>query len=259
MIRNKSLLGVTVAAVLVATCASQLFGGGIPVFDAATFGEVLAGVQQAVQLYQLEQETQQAIKSAQTFFTNIKYNWRGEVTTIVNSAVKNYFGETAGFAQAITTGTGVLQAWHTAGIQYTPPPSVRNNTRQMANLATMNIIDTAAVGGLATRGQWYANQARMNQAISSLENTSLDGSSGTNSEVQQLNQINAGTVLALRQHQSIDAKLAALVDLHTAQAKIERDRIAANLKFAADVDQYAQTEGYGIGNVSSTIQGHRMP
>lgn len=66
----------------------------------------------------------------------------------------------------------------------------------------MDTFDGAGPTAVQTLGNARTQQTQMSEAIAQLQASALDGSAGTNSEVEQLNLLTAGSVQSLQMQQT---------------------------------------------------------
>jgi type IV secretion system protein TrbJ len=239
--------------------AKALFGiPGLPeiVWDPTSVAEVAKDVAAVIQLTNLATRIQGNIQNAQRFFSGgYKYAWRGIITsTALQMQTANHWGTTTGWYNATAGPIGGFPAWSTATLPLSPGAFLSNDARARADVASVDVADAAGVNALTTIGTNSSDRIQMDGALKKYESTVMDGSDGSNSEVQQLNLLTSGTTLGLHYQQLQGNQLGALLELQTAQAKVQRDQIASHVQFETDAQTYAATEGYGMGScVSCTI------
>ena len=100
------------------------------------------------------------------------------------------------------------------------------------------------------------NQPLNDQALTNLETTSQDVSRDTNSEVEQLNLISSGAVLANRQQEDANALLTTIAEQQILTNKVQRDVLADNLNMMAIRDTYIASEATQWGGSAATITGY---
>ncbi len=237
------------AAVLVtATPGFALFGLGDIVFDPTSYGSL---VQQLTTL----QMQYNAIKNNLTHFS-AKQQWQAVLTKLKNTNVKNLFGETNGMTTALNTNSPSASstAW-TAG---TVPVSGNTTTylqgqtpgsAQLSQLAMIEASDAISPDCLTAVGQYRAARTQNTTAANTLATDELDGSSATNSEVQQLNLLNAAEAQKMAEMQTqgtlqscfaaqmavanMQQRNAAAIDLNTA-AFVQQQRASNNVNAARE-------------------------
>lgn len=242
------------AAVLVtATPGFALFGLGDIVFDPTSYGSL---VQQLTTL----QMQYNAIKNNLTHFS-AKQQWQSVLTTLKNTNVKNLFGETNGMTTALNTNSPSASstAW-TAG---TVPVSSNTTTylqrqtpgsAQLSQLAMIEASDAISPDCLTAVGQYRAARTQNATAVSALAANELDGSSSTNSEVEQLNLLNAAEAQKMAEMQTqgtLQSCLAAQMAVANMQ---QRNATAIDLNTAAFVQQQRASNDVSAAREGNTWQ-----
>jgi len=242
------------AAVLVtATPGFALFGLGDIVFDPTSYGSL---VQQLTTL----QMQYNAIKNNLTHFS-AKQQWQSVLTTLKNTNVKNLFGETNGMTTALNTNSPSASstAW-TAG---TVPVSSNTTTylqrqtpgsAQLSQLAMIEASDAISPDCLTAVGQYRAARTQNATAVSALAANELDGSDATNSEVQQLNLLNAAEAQKMAEIQTqgtLQSCLAAQMAVANMQ---QRNAAAIDLNTAAFVQQQRASNDVSAAREGNTWQ-----
>ncbi len=130
---------------------------------------------------------------------SFKQQWQVTLNQLKNVNVANMFGETAGMSIALNTNSpsASTTAWKTATVPvnsststYLAGQTVGNST-QLSQLAMIEMADSVSPDCLTAVGQYRAARSQNQTANSTLSQNVFDGSSATNSEVQQLNLLNA--------------------------------------------------------------------
>ncbi len=145
-----------------------------------------------------------AMQTYNTILNNLKYFnskqiWRTAESALMSGQVANQFGETSGLQATINgqTPQNASLVWRlmNLGLQGTSSQFWGNQvvgaSDRLAALAGMEAIDAASTTCLGAVGNY--NQARNNNTIAAanLQQSQFDISSLTNSELQQLNLLNA--------------------------------------------------------------------
>lgn len=263
-------------APIVAALASGLLTvavlhGQFEVHDGAQQFNALRQIAQEVQelakldseILTLEAEYAQIQYNASHFTTGLKSGWLGTGNRIVsNWTTPNYYGETAAWQRASALGSGNLEAWQQAVIALQRNPYLAGqpigNSRDYSYTASVNTFDSAGPTALQTLGNARVQQTQMAAVIARLQAAAMDGSAETNSEVQQLNLLTAGSVQNLQMQQTANNTLVSLLEQQTIANKIQRDTIADHMNFMSQMDQYSVSEPYAWGNAAEAISGYRM-
>ena len=94
------------------------------------------------------------------------------------------------------------------------------------------------------------------EATSSLTANQLDGTSATNSEVQQLNIVAAEQEQGNSESRAQGQINACLVEQQVLANKVQRDTFAENLNFESQYQQFAASEGPQWGGAADALRSH---
>ena len=220
-----------------ATPSFALFGIGDIVFDPTSYASLVS------QLTTLESQYNM-LKNNVTHFS-LKQQWQTTLTQLKNVNVANMFGETAGMSIALNTNSpsGSITAWKTATvpvnsstITFLKGQTVGSST-QLSQLAMIEMADSVSPDCLTAVGQYRANRSQNQTANTTLLQNQLDGTSATNSEVQQLNLLNAAEAQKLSEMQSQGTMQTCLASQMTVANMQQRNAAAQDLNSAAMVQQ----------------------
>lgn len=274
--QRKLFVGTAAAALVLTIPARSLFG--VIVFDPSVFAKLVAESEKQIQQYvrqglQLKQETQQALNSAQQLvnqakqamhFVQEKKLWMTLGQTAINDLTRNQFGETLTWPTMVNGqprfATG---AWTSA----TMSPShlgflsnaVPGSSQPLAQLASVEAQDGSAAKCLATIAEYRANAVANTNAIASLGGDEMDGSDDTNSEIEQLNLINAAQAQANNEARSQGAVEACLVEQQILAAKVQRDTLADHLTFVGKANDYTVNEQDDWTGAMNSLADYRNP
>jgi hypothetical protein len=255
---RKRILIPILLAYIPTTVLAQICGPTI-VFDPTVAGRVLTEIAQIVKLYNTATQTYNQIAYNASWFTN-KSRWLGIATQVVNSNTRSIFGETGGWNPAVTAGINIPGVWSAATYGIHPPPFWSSfpvgGSSTSANIASVNVADGMTEAATLAIANSRRNQPENDLALSSLEETSQDTGSGTNSEVQQLNLLTSGTVLANRQQEDSNALLTTIAEQQILTNKVQRDMLADNLNVMTVADNYTASEATQWGGSAATIAGY---
>ena len=201
------------------------------------------------------------------FFSN-KMGWRGLGNQIVRNWAPNAYGVTPAWNSAVLFGIGAPGAWQTGTLPMQTNPYLAQiaaavmqggrgyspYARQVQYAGTVEVFDGAGPTALQTLGNARMQQTQMAASISNLQTAATDTSAGTNSEVEQLNLLTAGTVQGLEMQQTSNNVLTSLLEQQTIANKIQRDTMADHLDFENQVDQYLVSEGPQWGSASAALK-----
>jgi type IV secretion system protein TrbJ len=255
MNRRKKYLITGGLLLLTATPGFALFGIGDIVFDPTSYASL------ASQLTTLESQYNM-LKNNITHFS-LKQQWQTTLTALKNTNVKNLFGETNGMSTALNSNspTASSTAWTAATVPVSASTSsyLTGQTpgrNQLSQLAMIELSDSTSPDCLTAVGQYRATRTQNATANSTLASQQLDGSSATNSEVQQLNLLNAAEAQKMSEMQSQGVLQACLASQMTVANMQQRNAAAMDLNTAAFVQQQRATNDTSAANEGSTWQSY---
>lgn len=250
--RRKWLIGGALL-LLTATPGFALFGVGDIVFDPTSYASL------ASQLTTIESQYNMLKNNIEHF--SAKQQWQTALNRLENLNVANMFGETAGFRVSLNSNSpsASITAWKTA----TTPVSTNVSTYlqgqslgspQMSQLAMVEMSDAISPDCITAVGAYRTARTQNSTANASLATFQLDGTSTTNSEVQQLNLLNAAEAQKMSEMQN-QGTLQACLASQMAIANMERRNAAAtDLNTAAFVQQQRATNDVSASNEGNTWQ-----
>jgi hypothetical protein len=250
---------IPVLALLIPALGLAQIGVGSLVFDPTQSAHVISEIERIIQIYQMVTQTYNQIVFNAIWFTN-KGAWRGIATSVVDSSTPTIFGETAGWNPAVDQGVNIPGVWGTSTYGIHPPPFYAGfplgASSTSANIASVNVADGMSEAAMLTIANSRINQPLNDRALTNLETTSQDVSRDTNSEVEQLNLISSGAVLANRQQEDANALLTTIAEQQILTNKVQRDVLADNLNVMAIRDTYIASEATQWGGSAATITGY---
>ena len=271
--RKKVLIYLLVLCLCVGTASAQ-FGG--VVYDPTNYHNALLRYFQLQQhLLQLQKTYTQvvsaynlALKMSQNL-QNMPARYRAQFSQWRNVTALNSYGNTAGWINGANSGqlpavlAGYRQSTTQLGV-YDPNTLSGMNadelTRVKSQYASVELADGVNTNALLTIGSIRGNAQSLETQINNLEQDSLSGDSGLNSEVQVLNKINAANVLTLRSIQDSNKLLASLLEQQTVVAKQQREMTTNAIN--ADISRRASLAGnlsQVTGTLTTSLQNFRMP
>ena len=251
--RRKWLLGTGAALLFTATPSFALFGIGDIVFDPQSYASL---VQQYTTLKSQYTMLQNNIKHF-----SFKQQWQTTLHALENVNVGNMFGETAGMSIALSTnspGTSAT-AWKTATVPMNSSASTYLQGQQvgssrMSQLAMIETSDAVSPDCLTAVGQYRAGRTTNTTANNSLIESQFDSSDASNSEVQQLNLLNAAEAQKMAEMQS-QGTVQTCVASQMMLANMERRNAAVeDLNTAVFVQQQRSANDTSAANESNTWQ-----
>jgi hypothetical protein len=198
------------------------------------------------------------LKNNITHFS-IKQQWQTTLHTLENVNVANMFGETAGIRIALNTnspGTSVT-AWKTATISmnsgassYLQGQSLGGS--RMSQLAMIETADSISPDCLTAVGQYRSNRTENATANTTLISDQFDITDSTNSEVQQLNLLNAAEAQKLSEMQAQGSLHTCLAGQMTVANMERRNAAVEDLNTAVFVQQQRASNDTSAANEGST-------
>jgi hypothetical protein len=250
---RKWLIGTGAALLLTATPSFALFGIGDIVFDPTSYASLVS------QLTTLESQYNMLKNNIVHF--SVKQQWQTTLHALENVNVANMFGETAGMSIALNTnapGTSTT-AWKAATISmngsatsYLQGQSIGN--ARMSQFAMIETSDSISPDCLTAVGQYRGGRGQNTTANSSLLSQQFDNTDGTNSEVQQLNLLNAAEAQKLSEMQSQGTLHACLASQMTVANMERRNAAVEDLNTVVFVQQQRAANDTSAANESSTWQ-----
>jgi hypothetical protein len=252
--RHKWIIG-GAALLLTATPSFALFGFGDIVFDPTSYASL---VQQATTaLNQLK-----IIENNIAHFS-IKQQWQTTLTALKNANVKNLFGETNGMSTALNSNssTASATAWTAATVPVNGSTTSYLATQtpgssQLSQLAMIELSDSVSPDCFTAIGQYRSARTQNATANSTLATQQLDGTSATNSEVEQLNLLNAAEAQKMSEMQSQGVLQTCLASQMTVANMQQRNAAALDLNTAAFVEQQRAVNDVSAANEGSTWQNY---
>jgi type IV secretion system protein TrbJ len=251
--RRKWLLGAGAAVLLAATPAFALFGIGDIVFDPTSYASLVS------QLATLESQYNM-LKNNITHFS-LKQQWQTTLHTLENVNIANMFGETTGIKIALNTNnpSASLTGWQTASVPMnsyagTYLAGQQLGSSRMSQLAMIETSDAISPDCLTAVGQYRSGRAQGLTANSSLSANQFDNSDSTNSEVQQLNLINAAEGQKMAELQSQGSLQVCVAGQMTVANMERRNAAAEDMNTAVFVQQQRTANNVSAANEGSTWQ-----
>jgi hypothetical protein len=239
------------ALLLTATPGFALFGMGDIVFDPTSYASLVS------QLTTLETQYKM-LKNNITHFS-IKQQWQTTLHTLENANVANMFGETAGIRIALNTNSPStsITAWKTATVSMNSGTSSylqgqSLGSSRMSQLAMIETADSISPDCLTAVGQYRNNRTENATANSSLLSDQFDSTDATNSEVQQLNLLNASEAQKLSEMQAQGTLHTCLAGQMTVANMERRNAAVEDLNTAVFVQQQRAANDTSAANEGNT-------
>jgi hypothetical protein len=250
---RKWLIGTGAALLLAATPSFALFGIGDIVFDPTSYASLVS------QLTTLE--TQYNMLKNNIVHFSFKQQWQTRLHTLENVNVANMLGETAGMSIALNSNspTASITAWKTATVQmngnatsYLQGQAL--GSARMSQFAMIETSDSVSPDCLTAVGQYRGARSENATPNSSLFSQQFDSTDSTNSEVQQLNLLNAAEAQKLSEMQSQGTLHACLASQMTLANMERRNAAVEDLNTAVFVQQQRTSNDTSAARESSTWQ-----
>jgi hypothetical protein len=250
--KRKWLLGAGAALLLTATPSFALFGIGDIVFDPTSYASLVS------QLTTLETQYNM-LKNNITHFS-WKQQWQTTLSALKNASVANMFGETTGMSIALNTNSPSTStsAWQTATVPVSSNTSLYlqgqtpGNSSQLSQLAMIEMSDSVSPDCLTAVGQYRASRGQNTTANNTLSLQQIDGTDSTNTEVEQLNLLNAAEGQKMSEMQSQGTMQTCLASQMTVANMQQRNAAAQDLNTAAFVQQQRSANNVSAANESHT-------
>ena len=248
--RRKWIIG-SAALLLAATPSFALFGIGDIVFDPTSYGSLVSQLTTLQTQYSM-------LKNNITHFS-FKQQWQTTLHTLENVNVANMFGETAGIRIALNSNNpgASLTGWQTATVPMSSSTSTYLagqplGSSRISQLAMIETSDAVSPDCLTAVGQYRADRRENVTANTSLFSQQFDASDSTNSEVQQLNLLNAAEAQKLSEMQSQGTLHACLAAQMTVANMERRNAAVEDMNTAAFVQQQRTANDTSASNEGGT-------
>lgn len=251
--KQKKWIVIAAAVLLTATPSFALFGIGDVVFDPTSYASLIQ------QLTTLQMQYNMVKNNIAHF--SFKQQWQTTLHTLENVNVANMFGETAGISIALNSNspTTSASAWKTATMSMNSGASSylagqTLGSSRMSQLAMVETSDAISPDCLTAVGQYRTNRSENSTANSSLLSDQFDSGDGTNSEVQQLNLLNASEAQKLSEMQAQGTLQSCLAGQMTVANMERRNAAVEDINTAVLVQQQRATNDTSAASESNTWQ-----
>jgi hypothetical protein len=255
MHRKAALFG---GLLLTASPAFALLGFDI-VYDPTEVAQTINNLNQAIQI---ALNTKQTLATMQANLKNFsfKHLWQTEKATILTDTIHNTYGETAGWNSALNTNSpgAASTAWNMANLQLAPGNYMTGQTpgssADLTSLAMVEAFDSSSPNCMNAVGQYRSLEATNTAAQNALETDQLDGSAATNTEIEQLNLLNASDAQRMHETQAQGQLQACLVEQTTIANMAQRNAAVLAINDGAVAEQEKATNNTNFANESTTWQ-----
>jgi hypothetical protein len=249
--KNRKWLIGGAALLLTATPSFALFGFGDIVFDPTSYASLVS------QLTTLQ--TQYTMLKSNIEHFSFKQQWQTTLHALENVNVRNRFGETNGMTTALNSNSpsASTAGWTAATVPMSSDLSTyvsgqTPGSPQLAQLAMIEMSDAVSPDCLTAVGQYRSARALNTTANSSLTANQFDSSIGTNSEVQQLNLLNAAEAQKMTEMQSQGTIQTCIASQMAVANMQQRNAAATDLNTAVFVQAQHATHDMSAASESNT-------
>ncbi len=250
--RKRKWIAAGALVLCTATPSFALFGIGDIVFDPTSYASLVS------QLTTLEGQYKTFKSNIVNF--SVKTQWQTTLNKMKQIQVTNRHGETNGMTVALNQNstTAATTAWTNSSVALSSntdtylASEAAGNSDKLTQLAIVETSDTVSPDCLNAVGSYRAARSASVTANTSLQANQLDGTSSTNSEVQQLNLVNASQAQQLNEQQAQGALHACIAQQMTVQNMQQRAAMVHDLNLAANIQAQRQANPTGYVNTSGT-------
>lgn len=250
--RRKFLVGGAVLAIT-ATPAFALFGIGDIVFDPTSYASLIS------QLTTLDTQYNMLKTNLEHF--SLKQQWQTALNSMEHVNIANQFGETNGMTSALNTNSpsAAQMAWGNATVPVGSNASAflasqAPNSDGRSQLALIEASDAASPDCINAVGAYRAARDANASAVTSLQSEQMDDDDDSNTEVQQLNLLNASQAQHMVELQAQGVIHACLAQQMAIQNMQTRNAAAQDLNSKGYVQQERQTNPVDTANESQGWQ-----
>jgi hypothetical protein len=251
--KNRKWFIAGAALLLTATPSFALFGIGDIVFDPTSYASLVSQLTTITQQYNM-------LKNNIEHFS-LKQQWQTTLTALKNVNVANMFGETNGMSIAFNANspTASTAGWKSATVPLNSSASTylqgqTLGSPQMAQLAMIEMSDSVSPDCITAVGAYRSARTQNSTANSTLIANQLDGSGATNSEVQQLNLLNAAEVQRMSEMQNQGTLQACLASEMAVTNMQQRNAAATDLNTTVFVQTQHATHDMSAASEDNTWQ-----
>lgn len=249
--KNRKWLIGGAALLLTASPSFALFGIGDIVFDPTSYASL---VQQLTTL----QMQYNMVKNNITHFS-AKQQWQTTLHALENVNVTNMFGETAGMSIALSSNSPSASstAWKSSSVTMNGGASSylaggTLGSARTSQLAMIETSDAVSPDCLTAVGQYRNGRSTNNTANNLLVSSQFDESDSTNTEVEQLNLLNAAEAQKMAEMQSQGALQTCLASQMTVANMERRNAAVVDLNTAVVVQQQRAANDTSAANEGNT-------
>lgn len=249
---------VGVALVGIATPSFAILGVGDIVFDPTSYAQLVSQL--------LTLKSQYTMLKSNLVNFSIKTEWTTAMNKLENVQVVNHYGETNGMTMALNQNspTAAHTAWTSSNVALSSNTSNMlaaqpvGNSTDLSQLALVEASDTASPDCMNAVGAYRQARTSAQTAQANLQSSQLDTTTSTNSEVEQLNLVNASQAQQLNEQQAQGALHTCLAEQAMIQNMQQRNAAAADLNTWSFV-QTQQTNSPSFNSSSTSTWTTYLP
>ena len=225
--------------------------------DISTGAKILQEYNEVVKLYTTSMMQYQLAEQMARQMQN-RSGWLTTATLMTNRITQNKYGETVNWSAAMNgQWTQAGTAYNNATTRLSPSINLSNETLgssyHLSNLASVETIDASNTACLQAVSQYRANQQANQPAATSLSSVEVDEGSGSNTEIAQLNQLNAANEQQRAEAESRGTLQACLVEQQALANTIQRNNQVEALNMYAAIQQKQAANPMQLSNVSTSL------
>lgn len=230
--------------------------------DISTGAKIVQEYNQLVKIYTTGMSLYNFSRAmAQSFGTGQRTAWMMAVEPAVNDYTATRYSETVLWPRMMNGGPALApQAWTAATVPMNTYPYFNAQAAigsTMADLATVEAMDGSASKCLQIVAQHQLNTPLNQLAFLGLRFSQNDDGSGTNSQIEQLNMLNASNGQAVNEARTQTMIHSCEVQQQIIANKIQRDALANHMNFVGQLDQYSVSEAPMWGDAAQSISNYR--
>src|ERR1700685_3950178 len=230
--------------------------------DISTGAKIIQEYNQLVKIYTTGMSLYNFSRAmAQSFHSGQRAAWLMAVEPAVNDYTESRYAETILWPRMMNGAPALApQAWTAATVPMNAYPYFNAQAAigsTLADLATVEAMDGSATKGLQIVARHQLNTPLNQLAFLGLRFSQNDDGSGTNSQIEQLNMLNASHGQAVNEARTQSAIQSCEVEQQIIANKIQRDAIATQMNFLGQVDQYTVSESAAWGGSAQAISNYR--
>ena len=200
---------------------------------------LVSQLQQLYQTYQTIVQDYNLAKQMATQFANKNY-WKTFMFQVGNELITNHYGESVNFATVMNGNYAqAAAAWIQA--TYSAPSASfmgnvnAQNSRRMSEYSTVQLMDQTSTRCSQILAEYESTQATNQAAIQQLQTDTMDPQTGANTAIAVSNITTGGNMQNITLAQANGNLEACIAEQQTLEAKLQRDRLAANTAWYSDV------------------------